>query len=375
VEKVFASFFKKKRFLTMTVPRRLLHVFPTFAVGGAQTRFAAIANHFGPAASHVIVPLDGRTECREKLSPDLDVRFAPPPPGLSTLAAIRHARAFLAESRPDMLITSNWGSMDWAIARLATGLPHLHTEDGFGPLEQDRQLPRRVLTRRCVLRFSQVVLPSRTLLSIATDIWRLPPSRLHYIPNGIDTVRFAGAAPAVLPPSEGAVIGTIAALRPEKNLTRLLHAFALLDRPVRLVIVGDGPQRNELETLAASLGIADRVLFAGHSAAPETWLAAFDIFALPSDTEQMPLSLLEAMAASLPVAATDVGDVRGMVAAENLPYVVPRDTAALSAALRALLAAPDLARDIGRANAATAQQRFSQERMFAAFGLLMGIGR
>jgi glycosyltransferase involved in cell wall biosynthesis len=89
----------------------------------------------------------------------------------------------------------------------------------------------------------------------------------------------------------------------------------------------------------------------------------------------MPLSLLEAMAASLPVAATDVGDVRGMVAAENLPYVVPRDTAALSAALRALLAAPDLARDIGRANAATAQQRFSQERMFAAFGLLMGIGR
>jgi len=357
----------------MITPRRILHVFPTFAVGGAQTRFAAIANHFGAAASHVIVPLDGRTECREKLSPDLDVQFAPPPPGLSTLAAINHARRFLAAVRPDLLITSNWGSMDWAIARLATRPPHLHTEDGFGPLEQDRQLPRRVLTRRYVLRFSQVVLPSRTLLRIATDIWRLKPARLHYIPNGIDTARFAGATPAALPPGEGPVIGTIAALRPEKNVARLLQAFAQLAGPERLVIVGDGPERRDLEALAATLGVADRMVFAGHSTTPESWLAAFDIFALSSDTEQMPLSLLEAMAAGLPVAATDVGDVSAMVAVENQPFVVPRDAAALAGSLRALLASPDTARATGRANAVAASDRFSQKQMFAAFGELMGL--
>jgi glycosyltransferase involved in cell wall biosynthesis len=172
---------------------------------------------------------------------------------------------------------------------------------------------------------------------------------------------------------EGAVIGTIAALRPEKNLARLLHAFALLDGAPRLVIVGDGPERHELEALASTLCVADRVMFAGHSTTPESWLAAFDIFALSSDTEQMPLSLLEAMAAGLPVAATDVGDVRAMVAAENQPFVVPRDATALAGALRALLASPDLVRETGRANAAAASERFSQERMFKAFGELMGL--
>jgi glycosyltransferase involved in cell wall biosynthesis len=353
--------------------RRIVHVFPTFAVGGAQTRFAAIANHFGDAARHVIVPLDGRTECREKLSPSLNVRFAPPPRGLSTRAAIAHARRFLRAERPDVLVTSNWGSMDWAIARLGTGLPHVHTEDGFGPEEQDRQIARRVWTRRLVLRGSEVILPSRTLLRIATDTWRLPEARLHYIPNGIDLARYAAAAPAVVP-GDGTVIGTIAALRPEKNIARLLRAFALLGQcDARLVIVGDGAQRGELQALAAELGVAPRTHFAGHSAAPETFFAAFDIFALTSDTEQMPLSLMEAMAAGLPVAATDVGDVRHMVADENARFIVTRSDEAVAAALRGLLEAPDEAARIGSANGAAAAARFSQTRMFAAFGRLLGI--
>jgi glycosyltransferase involved in cell wall biosynthesis len=353
----------------------LLHVFPTFAVGGAQARFADIANHFGDAARHIVVALDGRTGAREKLSPGLDVRITAPPQGVSTPRAIRYAYGALRRTRPDVLVTSNWGAIDWAIARLPTGIRHVHTEDGFGPEEQDRQLPRRVFTRRAVLRFSDVVLPSRTLLDIASNQWRLNPTKLQFIPNGIDTARFAAAAPAELPPGHGAVIGTIAALRPEKNIGRLLQAFAQLrtNHPARLVIVGDGPQRTELEALAASLHVDDTVHFAGHSATPERYLAAFDIFALSSDTEQMPLSLLEAMAAGLPVAATDVGDVRNMVATENRPFVVPRDTAALAGALLALTGNGMRAREIGARNAAEAGARFSQARMFEAFGRLLGI--
>ena len=359
----------------MSAPRTLLHVFPTFAVGGAQSRFAAIANHFGGAARHIIVPLDGRTDAREKLRPGLDVRFSPPPPGLSTTASIRYARVFMRAQKPDLLVTSNWGSMDWAMARLGTGLAHLHTEDGFGPEEQDRQLPRRVLTRRFVLRYSQVVVPSQTLWRIATDTWRLPAARLHFIPNGIDTARFATAAPAELPPGQGKVIGTIAALRPEKNIARLLHAFAGLSasHPARLVIVGDGAERGALETLAESLGIGANTWFAGHSATPERILAACDIFALSSDTEQMPLSVLEAMAAGLPIAATDVGDVRYMVAAENAPFVVTRDAAALAGALRALVQDAGAAAAAGQANQAVVNARFTQARMFAAFGALLGL--
>jgi glycosyltransferase involved in cell wall biosynthesis len=359
----------------------LLHVFPTFAVGGAQTRFTALANHLGREARHLIVAIDGRTDAREKLRPGLDVSYLPPPPANRGVRhAIAHARAVIAETRPDILITSNWGSIDWAVARLTLapfrsgGVPHLHMEDGFGPEEQDAQLPRRVLTRRMVLRFSQVMLPSRTLLKIATDIWRLPAARLHYIPNGIDIARFANATPFEPPGGEGPVIGTIAALRPEKNVMRLLEAVALLraQRPVRLVIVGDGPRRPVLQQRTQELGLEHAVHFAGHSAEPERWMAAFDVFALSSDTEQMPLSVLEAMAASRPIVATNVGDVGHMLAAENLPYLVPRDSAALSNALGTMLDDP-MAAMIGAANGKKAAATYSDAAMFSAFRGIIGV--
>ena len=163
------------------------------------------------------------------------------------------------------------GSMDWVAANALIRLPHLHTEDGFGPEEQDRQLPRRAWARRLLLRRSDVALPSQTLLRIARDVWRLPARRLHVIPNGIDTARFAAAEPmdaarlAAL--GAGPVIGTIAALRPEKNIARLIAAFAMLRQamPARLVIVGDGAERAALDHQAAKLGVAAHVLFAGHS--------------------------------------------------------------------------------------------------------------
>jgi glycosyltransferase involved in cell wall biosynthesis len=356
----------------------LLHVFPTFAVGGAQARFAALANHLGRDARHVVVSLDGRLDAREKLDPGLDVQFPVLPPPSGTLGGARVALAFLRTARDTLavqrLVTSNWGSIDWAVANRIVRLPHLHTEDGFGPDEQDRQLWRRAWTRRVLLRDSDVMLPSQTLLRIARKSWHLPAARLHFIANGIDTARFAEAAPMEHPAldalGEGPVIGTIAALRPEKNLARLLAAFALLrrDTPARLVIVGDGAERPALERQAAALGVAGCVLFAGHSAAPERWMATFDVFALSSDTEQMPLSVLEAMAAGLPVVATDVGDVRQMVAEENLGLIVPRDDAAMAAAL-----ARGLGSSAGEANRVKAQAEYDQAAMFARYRVLLGI--
>jgi glycosyltransferase involved in cell wall biosynthesis len=362
--------------------RTFLHVFPTFAVGGAQTRFAAIANHLGPSVRHIVVPIDGQTTAREKLNPGLDVTFLPPPRvgAIGVRSSITQARAVLRETRPHMLITSNWGSIDWVIAKLTMPLfpsllPHLHMEDGFGPEEQDRQLPRRVLTRRLVLRRSDVMLPSQTLIRIATDTWKLPPRNLHYIPNGVDIERFARAVPMELPPGEGPVIGTIAALRPEKNVLRLVDAFALLRarRPARLVIVGDGPRRPILEARVAELGLGASVLFAGHSQDADRWMAAFDVFALSSDTEQMPLSLLEAMAASRPAVATEVGDVRSMLAPENLPYLVPRDPAALAVALARMLDNPAEAAIIGAANGRRARDTFSEQSMFDQFRRIMRV--
>jgi glycosyltransferase involved in cell wall biosynthesis len=351
----------------------VVHIFPTFAVGGAQVRFAAIANHFGPAFRHIVVALDGNLACRERLRPDLDVTFP-------TIAANKNAmlsnawqyRARLRAWRPDALVTCNWGAIEFALANIVPVTRHLHVVDGFGPEERDAQIRRRVLTRRVALSRSPVVLPSRNLVRIATEVWKLPPRVVRYVPNGIDLARFATDGSQRGSPEP--VIGTVAALRPEKNIARLLRAFATLPSG-RLIIVGDGPERPALEALAAALGVTQRVRFAGHHHQTAAFYAQFDIFTLSSDTEQMPLSVIEAMAAGLPVVSTDVGDVRLMLTEQNVSYVTQLDHTALAAALRALVVDPDLSRRIGLGNLAKARRDFDQAAMFAAHGALWRGGR
>jgi len=203
---------------------------------------------------------------------------------------------------------------------------------------------------------------------IALRIWRLDARRVRYVPNGVDLARFA--APVDAAPHEGPpVVGTVAALRPEKNIGRLLRAFAAArtGSGARLVIVGDGPERPGLEALARSLGVQDSVRFAGHLPAPDEAYRGFDVFAMSSDTEQMPLSLLEAMAAGLPVAATGVGDIAALLAEPNRRFVTPLEDEALSGALGELLADAALRRELGRANRARAEAEFDQPRMFRAY--------
>ncbi len=342
-------------------PPSLLHVFPSFVVGGAQMRFAALANHFGDAFRHSIVAMDGRTSARDLLHSEVPVQFpAIETRGGNMAARVARFAGFLRETRPRRLITSNWGSIDWAIARLFAGTAHVHMEDGFGPEERSTQLPRRVLTRRAVLRRSEIILPSHTLLRLATDRWRLPKRRLHHIPNGIDLSRFA---PRVGRRQGPPVIGTVAALRAEKNIGRMIEAFAIVraQGEARLVIVGDGAELPKLRAQAEGMGLTGDVEFTGHSASPERFYAGFDVFALSSDTEQMPLSVLEAMAAGLPVASTDVGDVRWMLAEENGPFVGEKSAEGLASAMLGLLAKPSA---IGKANRFRAEAEFSDSVMF-----------
>lgn len=351
----------------------LLHVYSTFAVGGPQVRFCAIANHFGDRWRHGIVAMDGNTACRERLDPRLSISF----PKIDirkgdTLGNPQRFRTALGELKPQTLITSNWGSIEWALANAISPVTrHVHVEDGFGPEERTTQLPRRVWTRRLALRRCITVLPSRTLVAIATDIWRLPAARLRYIPNGIDADRFAH------PPIQHdiPVIGTVAALRSEKNLARLLRAFAQVSQTegARLVIVGDGPERPALEALAAQLGITEKTRFTGHLPDPAAAYRNFDIFALSSDTEQMPISVLEAMAAGLPITATRVGDVPAMLSADNEPYLAALDDTALADSLRDLLRDPGARLRVGEANRAHVMQSYTQAAMFRQYaGLFDG---
>jgi glycosyltransferase involved in cell wall biosynthesis len=223
-----------------------------------------------------------------------------------------------------------------------------------------------------VLARSSVAVPSRTLWRIATEVWRLHPNRVQYVPNGVEVARFDGPHHAGPEP----VIGTVTALRPEKNLPRLLRAFRLVvnEVPALLVIAGDGPERSSLERLASELGLSDRVRFMGYVDTPWTFYRTFDVFALSSDTEQMPLSLIEAMASGVPVVATDVGDVATTLAAENRDLITPPDAAALAGTMLTLLRNPDLRARVGSANRVKAAREFDSSSMLRAWRVLFDEG-
>jgi glycosyltransferase involved in cell wall biosynthesis len=343
-----------------------------------------LINHFSEQLRHTIVALDGNYEARTGVASELDVVFLPIRHRKgNTIGSILAAIFALRRLRPDLLFTYNWGAIEWAMAnRLLPVWRHIHFEAGFAKGEADAQILRRVLFRRLALaRCALVVVRSRRLENLARDVWRLPGERVAFVPNGVDTKRFIRLPRDNLPcftrrPGE-LIIGTVAQLRPEKNIGRLLRAFATLDHSLntRLMVVGDGIERGLLAQLAADLGIGDRVIFTGQLP-PENVLSTFDIFALSSDTEQMPNALLEAMAAGCPIAAVDVGDVKRIVCEENREFIVPRDDiGAFAAAISYLLCDPVRREILGSNNQRRVSEKFSQERMFSAYSKIFAIDR
>lgn len=360
----------------MTGP--LLHVFPTFGIGGMQTQFATVANALAAEYRHIIVSLDGRVECRAKLAIGISYDLVAPPPlaanGLTQTPAIAR---FLRRQNAAAVVTYNWGTVEWCfVNRMFGNAPGIHCEHGFSREEADRQFWRRSLFRRLALgRSTPLVVPSTTLQSLATKTWRIRREQVHHIANGIDlpamSRRTTATAAPFLRQSDEIVVGTVAPLREEKNLGRLLRVFARAsdgDSRWRLVIAGDGPERARLEVVAHQLGIRDRVLFLGSLDEPVPALNLFDIFMLTSETEQMPYSVLEAMALAKPVAATDVGDIAHMLCAENRPFVRAReDEPALAAALRGLGADAALRQRLGAGNRARCLAEYTEQTMCRAF--------
>jgi glycosyltransferase involved in cell wall biosynthesis len=370
-------------------PPHLIHAFSTFEVGGQQVRFVTLANHFGRTFRHTLMAMDNCFTCAERLGPNVD--FAALPITVAKSAAISlgnlaRFRLLLGRLRPNLLLTYNWGAIEWALAnRWLPRCRHLHFEDGFGPDESPtRQNRRRVMMRRLALsgRHTRVIVPSRTLHHLATETWQLSAARVIYLPNGIDCTRFgAPPDPALLAKfgldRPGPVVGTVATLRAEKNIPRLVRAFAALppDLQARLVVVGAGPERSVIEASAKASGLADRIILTGALDRPEAIVGRFDVFALSSDTEQMPYSVLEGMAAGLPVVAADVGDIKHMVANENAPFLVaPSDEISFTEGICRLLSDHRLREALGARNRARVRETYSLDAMLARYAAVLADG-
>ncbi len=168
-------------------------------------------------------------------------------------------------------------------------------------------------------------------------------------------------------PRDALVVGNVAALTGHKDHDTLIRAAALvLERQPRahFVIVGDGELREALAALAASLGIADRLLFAGFREDIDRLLPAFDVFCLSSMLEGLGTSLLDAMSFSRPIVATRAGGISEAVTnGETGLLVAPRDARALAAALLELLNDADRRKAYGAAGRTRFDAHFTDERM------------
>ena len=366
----------------MTRPR-ILHCHSTFALGGKEARAVRLMNAFGKDAEHVILSaMPEALSAREAIDPSIDVVFpggdAPAlhgKPGLGRYQRLaNYMRGF------DLVLTYNWGAMDAVGALRFFGRncpPLIHHEDGFNADEANGlNWKRNAFRRLCLPTAAKLVVPSRTLESIATTIWRQPAGRLKRISNGIATAAYARAPePDSIPGftrGEGdIIIGTLAGLRAVKNLPRLVRAVARLEKNARLVIIGEGPERGAIEREAERLGIADRLFMPGFLPSPHRYLGWFDIFALSSDSEQFPVSLVEAMAAGLPVVSTDVGDVRNIVSTPNQALIVSTSHEDdFSDALNRLCENPALRKTLGDANRSLAQNAYDEDDMIRAYRAL-----
>ncbi len=236
--------------------------------------------------------------------------------------------------------------------------------------EEDRQ-QLRLLTSR----MDRLIAVSRSIVAKLEHEGRdaAPISLIH---NGVDLERYDHQGPCCTLreeyglPADGPIIGVVARLEPEKGHPTLLEAWVQVARAIpdaSLLVIGEGSRREALETMAAGLGLAGRVVFTGRRDDVPAVTAALDVAVLPSYREALGLTILEAMALSRPIVASNVGGIPEMVEDGVTGLLVPpHDADALAAAIIRLLRDHPLADTLGRAGHDLVHERFCIELMVAA---------
>ncbi|WP_085809404.1 glycosyltransferase [Sphingomonas sp. TZW2008] len=366
----------------MPQPINILHLHSTFDLGGKEARAVRLMNAFGDRARHTVVSgMDGHYGARDRIERHVKYEIAQDPPPLQGRPSVQRYDAIARYMRCfDLVLTYNWGAIDGVMARRVFGRgvpPVVHHEDGFNEDEAGGLKRERNLYRRLALGAARaLVVPSTTLERIALDTWKQPRTRVHRIVNGIATDLYTRrpepkAIPGFVRKPKEIVIGTVAGLRTVKDLPALVRAVGGLSGRFRLVIVGEGPDRINIERTALAMGIEDQVLLPGFLDRPYRFMGHFDLLALSSRSEQFPIAVIEAMAAGLPIVAPPVGDVPAMVAPENAPFITDHPgEIRLRDAMQALIADSDLRARVGAANRRKAQAEYDEQQMIARYAAL-----
>ncbi|HET7080131.1 MAG TPA: glycosyltransferase [Chloroflexia bacterium] len=340
--------------------------------GGAEKVLVDLALHLDRSRYNVTVCATRQTR---NYQPLLDSA------GVPTMVLRRNSRwetykmaevvRMLRRERVDVLHTHLFGSNTWGrlLGRLA-GVPVIIAHEHWSSRGQNEIWMDRMMYRLS----DRILVTSEASKQIVMSSEGIPAHYLSVVYNGVDMDKFAArgdradvrAELGVAP--DAALIGAVGRLTADKGgqdvLIRVVGRVRETCPQVRLVMVGDGPLRPGLEQLTAQLGLTGTVIFTGLRSDVPRLLGALDVFVLPSEREALPVAVLEAMAAGLPLVATRVGGIPEVVEDGATGFLVPPgDVAAMHCVLERLTGDPALAARLGAAGQAHVQAHFTVQQM------------
>lgn len=364
----------------MAAPLNIVHVLTSLHIGGGERVALDLARLQHRRGHRVLVislesPEDGPLAAELTRAGVPVRRIAKKPRGLDPTLPLRLAARF-ARSRADVIHTHNPLPLIYAaLPGRVVGARVIHTKHGANAASARS----RALRRQAAQLVHAFVAVSAQTAEEARAQRDAPKDRLQVIANGIDLSRFGPdddmrrrVRRELGIGEEPWVVGSVGRVVALKNHTLLLQAVEpLLDDSFQLVIAGDGPAMSTLRELRDRVRRRDCVHLLGARRDIPDLLTGFDVFALSSDSEGLPLVVPEAMATALPVVCTAVGGLPGVIDDGETGYLVPaRDEESLRARLDELRRHPERARAFGARARQTALSRYSCERMVAEYEAL-----
>jgi sugar transferase (PEP-CTERM/EpsH1 system associated) len=359
---------------------RVLHVVDRLDLGGTESGILKVIAGLGEEEfTHAVCTARGHSaQFMKQQGFSGDVFDATKNSSKSKFLVHRFAR-IIRHYRPHIVHSRNWGAIEAVFAARLAGVPVvIHSEHGY-ELEVLKGLPlRRKLLRHAAYATADAVFTvSSDLRDYHASQARISPAGIAVLANGVDSERFSPRPEKKLAcraclnlPETSLLIGTVGRLVPIKGQALLLHATKLLlERGVDLhvALAGDGSELDNLRYLTASLDLSNRAHFLGALKNVEDFLNALDVFVLPSVSEGMSNTLLEAMSSGLPVVATRVGGNPELIQ-ENVSGQLFRvgDVAELAEHLSALAGDVELMQTLGAS---------ARARILAEYGLDAMVGR
>lgn len=353
---------------------RLLKVLTDFRIGGTERQFVTVAHKLDPAL------FDLRLACLRQYGEFLPtiaklgvpltaypIKSLYPP---ATLAS--QTRLFRDLKRERIEIVHTYGFypnvLAIPVAKLAGAVAIASIRD-----QGDIWSAMQRRAERWILKLADAVVVNADMVRQILIANGYDARKIVVIRNGVDTARFEVKAPAgrlrreLGLPSRGPIIAALCRLIPIKGIEHFLEAAVILSRrfsDARFIVAGEGAHRQTLERYAIELGLGGRVIFTGLRQDIPEFLSEVHISVLPSLSEALSNTVLESMAAGLPVVATRVGGNPELVEDGVTGLLVPpREPESLAAALTRLVENPTLAQAMGQAARQRAQEHFSQERL------------